>query len=233
MPHGSRPGSRPARRRPWAVLGLAAALLALLAGCAGATFDPTGPCKSDGSASGAYPDLEAQVPKVFRGSAPSVLDSGRTCSAEGLGTLTAHGVRELRFAGSTWETGSQSGLSLAVLTSPDGSALPADWLAEFYESGAKTGKNVEKVVPTDFEIQPGVPAHRIDVLNGESYQTVIVWPKGGLVAAVLVADFIREIQTKDAHDKVVQEAIAAWGTANVPVPAEVPPVVPLTPAPSA
>jgi hypothetical protein len=208
-------------------------LVVLLAGCAGAAFDPTGPCTSDGSASGAYPDLEAQVPKLFRGGAPSVLDSGRTCTAEGLGTLTGHGVKELRFAGSTWETGSQSGLSLAVFTSPDGSALPTEWLAEFYESGARTGKNVEKVVPSDFEIQPGVSAHRIDVLNGESYQTVIVWPKGGVVAAVLVADFIREIQTKDAHDKVVQEAIAAWARSNVPSPQIVPSAVPVSPAPSA
>jgi hypothetical protein len=208
-------------------------LVVLLAGCAGAAFDPTGPCTSDGSASGAYPDLEAQVPKLFRGSAPSVLDSGRTCTAEGLGTLTGHGVKELRFAGSTWETGSQSGLSLAVFTSPDGSALPTEWLAEFYESGARTGKNVEKVVPSDFEIQPGVSAHRIDVLNGESYQTVIVWPKGGVVAAVLVADFIREIQTKDAHDEVVQEAIAAWARSNVPSPQIVPSAVPVSPAPSA
>lgn len=232
MPHRSRPGSRAARVRTRAIVGLIAVLAVLLAGCAGAAFDPTGPCTSDGSAAGAYPDLEAQVPKIFRGSAPSVLDSGRTCTPEGLGTLTAHGVKELRFAGSTWETGSQSGLSLAVFTSPDGSALPTEWLAEFYESGARTGKNVEKVDPTDFEIQPGVSAHRIDVLNGESYQTVIVWPKGGVVAAVLVADFIREIQTKEAHDKVVQEAIAAWA-ANAPVTQEGPPVAPGAPAPSA
>jgi hypothetical protein len=204
-------------------------LAVLLAGCAGAAFDPTGPCTSDGSASGAYPDLETQVPKLFRGTAPSVVDSGRTCTAEGLGTLTAHGVKELRFAGSTWETGSQSGLSLAVFTSPDGSALPPEWLAEFYESGARTGKNVEKVDPTDFEIQPGVSAHRIDVLNGESYQTVIVWPKGNVVAAVLVADFIREIQTKDAHDKVVREAIDAWGPTNAPVSQEGPPFAPVAP----
>lgn len=215
------------------MVGLLAALALLVVGCAGAAFNPTGPCTSDGSAAGAYPDLEAQVPKVFRGSAPSVVDSGRTCTAEGLGTLTAHGLKELRYAGSTWETGSQSGLSLAVFTSPDGSALPTAWLAEFYESGARTGKNVNQVDPSDFEIQPGVSAHRIDVLNGESYQTVIVWPKGGVVAAVLVADFIREIQTKDAHDKVVREAMAAWAPSNVPTPAIVPPAVPVSPAPSA
>jgi hypothetical protein len=77
-----------------------------------------------------------------------------------------------------------------------------------------------------------VSAHRIDVLNGESYQTVIVWPKGDVVAAVLVADFIREIQTKDAHDKVVNEAIGAWA-ANAPVTQEGPPFAPGAPAPSA
>ena len=214
------------------------------AGC-GAPFDPTGPCTADGDAPGAYPELEATVPKVFRASPPGQLDSGRTCTPSGLGTLTTHSVKELRFAGATWGTGSDSGVSLAVFTSPDGSALPAAWMSEFYESGARTGKNVQTVDVADIATIPDSKARRLDVLNGESYQTVIVWERDGLVAAVLVASFIREVQTKEAHEAVVREAVAAWSPLNAPPPPDAPvprpvpnvqpnpagPAVPLTPAP--
>jgi hypothetical protein len=50
------------------------------------------------------------------------------------------------------------------------------------------------------------------VLNGESFQTVVVWPRDGRVAVVIVADFIREIQTREAHDKIVAAALAAYQT---------------------
>src|SRR3954452_8669516 len=66
------------------------------AGCS-ASFDPAGPCRTDGSAVHAYPDLEAQLPTTFRGTPPSEVDSGRACTAEGLGTLAGHGIAELRF----------------------------------------------------------------------------------------------------------------------------------------
>jgi hypothetical protein len=183
-----------------------------VAGC-GNSFDPTGPCTADGTAPGAYPDLEAVVPKVFAGTAPRQVDSGRTCSTDALGTLTSHGVKEMRFAGATWGTGTDSGLTLAVFVDADGPPLDAAWLAEFYEAGARTGKNVQSVDPTDLTIHEAggdVAGRRIDVLNGESYQTVVIWPRDGRVAVVLVADFIREIQTRDAHDKVVATALAAY-----------------------
>ena len=45
---------------------------------------------------------------------------------------------------------------------------------------------------------------RIDVLNGESFQTVIVGPDAVNRARVLiVANAIREIQTREAHDSLV------------------------------
>src|SRR5215213_3619796 len=71
-------------RRP-AVLVLAlAVLVGACAGGAEASFDPTGPCLTDGSAAGAYPDLEALVPTTYEGRAPDTLDSGRHCSSEEL-----------------------------------------------------------------------------------------------------------------------------------------------------
>jgi hypothetical protein len=205
-----------ARRRPASRTfpGRLAALLVVLgfavAGCA-SSFDPTGPCSTDGSVPGAYPELEAAVPTTFRSAAPAELDSGRACTTDGLGTLAGHGVKEIRFAGGTWTTGTDSGLSLAIFTTPDGSALEPAWLAEFYETGARAGKNVTSVEASDYPVTDAVQGRRIDVLNGESYQSIVVWGRNGQVAVALVADFIREIQTKDAHDVVVRAAVDAFG----------------------
>jgi hypothetical protein len=186
--------------------GLLVALALALAGCS-APFDPTGACTADGSAPGAYPDLEAAIPKLYRDAKPVSLDSGRACSADGLGTLAGHGVKELRFAGGTWSTGTDSGLSLAVFTSPDGSALDPAWLTEFFETGARTAKNVTSVDTTSYPVTTAVTGKRIDVLNGESYQSIVVWVKDGKVAVALIGDFIREIQTKQAHDVIVRAAV--------------------------
>jgi hypothetical protein len=201
--------SRASRARRVALLATAVAIAVVVAAC-GQGFDPTGPCTTDGAVTGAYPDLEAAVPKMFRGVPPKQLDSGRTCTSAGLATLTGHGVTELRFAGGTWETGTDSGVSLAVFTAQGGRPLDPAWLAEFYEAGAREGKNVTSVEPSDASIGGGVTGRRIDVLNGESFQTVVVWSRDGRVTVALVADFIREIQTREAHDKVVVEAINAF-----------------------
>lgn len=188
------------------VAGLAIVLGLVLAAC-GSTFDPTGPCTADGSAPGAYPELEAAVPTLFRNDKPSDLDSGRACTPTGLATLGTHGVKELRFAGGTWSTGTDSGISLAIFTTADGPPLDPAWLTEFFASGATTGKNVTSVDTSDYEVAPGISGQRIDVLNGESYQSIVVWEQDGHVAAALIGDFIREIQTKAAHDVVVRDAV--------------------------
>jgi hypothetical protein len=187
----------------------------LALGCS-APFDPTGPCHADGSAKGAYPDLEAQVPTAFRGAAPSEVDSGRACTAEGLGTLASHGITELRFGGATWSTGTDSGLSLATFRSEGSTRLTRDWLVEFYETGARAGKDVQSVDTTDYAVDPTTTARRLDVLNGESFQSVVVWERAGRIETAIVADFIREIQTREAHDQVVRDAVDAWRTAPPP-----------------
>jgi hypothetical protein len=195
------------------VLALLVAILSLLVACA-APFDPTGPCTGDGTAAGAYPDLEAQVPRSFRGNAPSQVDSGRACTTDGLGTLKGHGITEIRYAGSTWTTGTQSGLSLAMFQSQSPTPLTRDLLIEFYETGAKAGKDVQSVDTTDYQVDPSTMGRRIDVLNGESFQSVVVWERGGRVETAIVADFIREIQTRAAHDVVVRGAVDAWRTVD-------------------
>lgn len=193
-------------------LGLATILVAALSGCGGPAFDPTGPCTTDGSAPGAYPDLEAAVPTALRGTPPNALDSGRACTPAGLGTLRGHGVDELRFAGATWEMGSDSGVSLAVFTDPNGPALDSAWVSEFYESGARAGKKVESVTAADYAVTDQIGGRRIDVLNGESYQTIVAWELNGRVAVALVANSIRRVETKEAHEQDVRAAVDAFGS---------------------
>src|SRR3954447_14640342 len=149
-----RPNSRAAPSvrlaRVAAALAILAAIAMLAAACTAARFEPTGPCSGDGSASGAYPDLEAQAPRAFRGTEPTQIDSGRTCTTEALGTLAGHGITELRFAGSTWSTGTDSGLSLATFRSEGATTLTRDLLIEFYAAGASQGKNVTSVDQSDY-----------------------------------------------------------------------------------
>ena len=90
----------------------------------------------------------------------------------------------------------------------DGPRLEPAWLSEFYETTARTAKNVQSLETSDLTVA-NVPARRLDVLNDESYQTVIVWPKEDRVMAVLVGDFIREVSSKEAHEKIVQAALDA------------------------
>ena len=193
------------------MLALLAAAAVFVAAC-GSSFSATGPCTGDGSQPGVFPDLEAVVPTSFRGVGPRELDSGRICTPQGLGSLGGHGVDEVRFAGATWETGSQSGVSLAVFTDPTGPALQTAWLAEYYETGARAGKKVESVDVSEYPVAKGTIGRRVDVLNGESFQTVVVWERNGQMAIVVVADFIREIETREAHDAVVRQAVDAFGT---------------------
>ena len=184
--------------------GLVASIVASCAG--GSAFEPSGPCATDGRAPGAYPELEALAPPLFRGRAPDRLDSGRHCTPQALATLVAHGVTELRFSGATWDLGSGGGVTLAVF---EAAGLDAAWMTEFYEIGARTARKTESVDVTKVVVPNGTSGSRIDALNGESYQSVIVWPDGGLVRVALIASFIREVETKEAHDAVVTEALAA------------------------
>jgi hypothetical protein len=181
------------------------ALLLAVVACGGPPFDPSGACTADGRAAGAYPALEALVPAEFDGRRPDSLDSGRNCSRETLGTLADRGVEEMRFAGGIWDLGSGGGVTLAVLEAP---GLRPDWVAEFYETGARSGRRVEDVTVSETTIG-GRPATRIDALNGESFQTVVVVPDAAdLVRVVIVASAIREVQTRAAHDAIVGAALA-------------------------
>ena len=150
------------------------------------SFDPAAPCTTDGRFPGAYPDLEARLQMGFLGRPPDTLDSGRNCSATELGTLAGHGMREVRFAGATWNLSGNAGVTLAVFT---GEGLTAEWLGEWYEATARAARNTRQSAPTRPK-GAGRPAFRLDTLNGESVQTVIDWmsPSGDAVFVVVAAD---------------------------------------------
>ena len=193
------------RARVAIVVAIAAAIVLAVSACAGASFDPSGPCTADGRAAGAYPDLEALVPRTLDGKPADSVDSGRNCSATALSTLADHGISQLRFAGATWGGGANSGVSIAVLDAPK---LQADWVHEFYVAGANAARDAETVEESQPTVD-GHPAYRVDALNGESYQTVIDWAEGGHVDVVLVASFVREVSTKAQHEQTVQAALKA------------------------
>jgi hypothetical protein len=197
----------PSPRFPAPAAILVAVLIAIVAACGAATFDPSGPCTADGRAAGAYPDLEALVPKSLDGRAADTVDSGRNCTATALSSLADHGVKELRFAGSTWSSGPNAGVSIAVFDAP---GLQADWVHEFFVDGAENGRDTESIAESTPTVS-GKPAYRVDALNGDSYQSVIDWQDGDHVRVVLVASNVREVSTKAQHEESVQAALAAAG----------------------
>lgn len=175
-------------------------LSACSGGVAAASFEPGSACTSDGRFAGAYPDLEALVPGAYRGDAPQTLDSGRICTAAGLGSLAADGVKEVRFAGGTWTFGSERALVMAVFR---GDGLDADKLARFYASGATANSRTTidgQTTPT----VAGRPGHRLDTTTGERTQTVVTWP-------ATQANMVNVVITNDLPDARIQDAIDAFG----------------------
>jgi ribosomal protein L15 len=135
------------------------------------------------------------------------VDSGRNCSAGNLGTLSRHGITELRFAGGLWETSGRSGVTMALFSAP---GLTVEQMGEFYESGAREARKTEAITTAPVEVS-GLAGRRLDTLNDESFQTIIVLEdrEPDLVRAVLVASNVREVGTREAHEAVVQSATDA------------------------
>jgi len=173
-----------------------------------ATFDPSGPCVTDGQTPGAYPDLEGRLPAAFDGTAPTTVDSGRTCTADGLGSLVDHDVEVLTYAGATWDLGNRTGVTSVVFAVPEGS-LPAAWMAEFYEAGARAGKKTSNVETSRPAFEGTGDAWRLDALNDLSFQSVVTWQDGGIVRVVLVATPVEPGASVDAHDELVAAAVRA------------------------
>jgi hypothetical protein len=182
---------------------LVVAVVAVVAGCgapAAASFDPTAACVVDGSAPGAYPDLEAMVPATYEAKGPETLDSGRKCTPQGLGSLAQAGFDEVRFAGGTWGFGAIRAAALVVFSAP---GLTADDVADFYTASARTA-NRTQITAQSTPTLAGRPGHRLDTMTSDRQQTVMVWPAA-------VPDVVNVVLTNDLPDPKIDAAIEAFG----------------------
>jgi len=192
----------PLRRGLLTLLVPLALACAVVACAAPPPFDPTGPCTTDGSAPGAYPELEALVPTRFEGTAPETLDSGRNCTGEEPGALADAGIEEVRFAGGTWSFGGNRAAALVVFQAP---GLTRDLVADFYATTARDADRTQ-VTGESTPTLAGQATRRLDSKTGERLQTVVVWDgdEPGTVHVVL---------TNDLPDPKIEAAVAAFGDA--------------------
>jgi hypothetical protein len=183
-----------------ALLLTAVLVVSACSNAAAGSFDPSSACTRDGRFAGAYPDLEALVPRTYRGDAPQSLDSGRNCTTAGLGSLASDGVKDVRFAGGTWTFGAERALVMAVFR---GDGLDADKLARFYAAGASANSRTTidgQTAPT----VAGRPGHRLDTTTSERTQTVVTWPASQ-------PNMVNVVITNDLPDARIQDAIDAFG----------------------
>jgi hypothetical protein len=190
------------RRSRVVAFALAIASAFSLAACSGyatSSFDPNGPCTTDGSASGAYPELEARVPTIFLEARPERLDSGRHCSAAALGSLATMGFTEIRFAGGTWTFGAERAAALAVFSAP---GLTVDAMADFYLAGALAA-NRTQVLAESRPTLAGRAGRRLDTRTGARLQSVEIWPAAA-------QDVVNVVITNDLPDARITDAVDAF-----------------------
>jgi hypothetical protein len=136
-------------------VGVTAALVAVVAlavsGCRAEEPGNAGSsaCPSDIRAPGTFRDLEELLPLGMVERSPNSVDSGANCTTSSLGSYTAHGITELRFAGATWDNGGGDATVVAILTTGPGQpALDVTWVEEFYTVGAINGRHTDEVTTT-------------------------------------------------------------------------------------
>jgi hypothetical protein len=89
-------------------------------------------------------------------------------------------------------------------------------VADFYEAGARAGRRTEDIQRTEIPSRAG-RWDRIETLNGESFQTIVVRQDPGSddhVQIVLVGSDVRETGSRGAHDARVMAAIETWESAS-------------------
>ncbi len=183
---------------------LVVVIAAVLVACGSAppaSFDPTGPCTADGRAPGAYPDLEALIPKAYRGDAPETLDSGRNCTASNLGALASRGISEVRFAGATWTFGAERALVLAVFRAP---GLTTDDMVAFY------GQSADDRGPDPGRRAIGADDRRDDPGAGSTRRPAS-GPSPSSSGRPSAKDAVNVVITNDLPDARIQDAIDAFG----------------------
>jgi len=156
------------------------------------SFDPAVACTSadhEGRFAGAYPELEAALPTAYEGRPPTFRDSGRSCTPDQLGTLAEAGITEIHFAGANWDLGGGQALTVATF---EADGLDAARMVDFYEAGARAANRTNDLRRSDTRVGD-VQAERLDVLLGESGQTIVAWPEDetaapGRVLVLLASD---------------------------------------------
>ena len=166
-------------------------LALVVSACGSATpvtsFDPASACTTNGRMPGAYPELEALLPKAYEGAAPATVDSGRNCTKDALGALADAGIPGVKFAGATWPLGGTTALTVAVF---EGDGLQPAEMVDFYAKSAAAATKTDKAQVSDTTVG-GQPAKRLDVLASDgSGSTIVAWPGGtpGQVMVLLAAD---------------------------------------------
>jgi hypothetical protein len=208
---------RPTRLR--ALAALLAVLALVAAGCRAEEPGNAGSsgCPSDIRAPGTFRDLEELLPRGLVERSPNSVDSGANCTASSLGSYTAHGITELRFAGATWDNGGGDATVVAVLaTAPGQPTLDVTWVEEFYTVGAINARHTDEVTTTRPTMPGAGTVFRLETINDLSLQTIVVWPAGTYVRVVIVATNVEPNASRDEHNRRVATAVEA--AAAVPVP---------------
>jgi hypothetical protein len=209
------PGGRRA-----AATGLLVVLLATVAAACGSTPPPTtlgAACLTDTRAPGSFPTLEAVLPRGMIEASPTAVDSGANCTDASLGTYRTRGIRELRFAGATWDYGNGDATVVAVLeAAPIGVALQSSWVEEFYTTGAVNGRHTGEVKTSRPVMAGAGQVFRLETVNDLSLQTVVLWPAGQRMRVVIVATTIDPDASRVAHDQRVETAVEVAAGIAVP-----------------
>ena len=191
----------------------------IVAAC-GESANPTTPaaaCTADVRAPGTFRQLEALLPLGMIERSPDLLDSGWSCSSAALGSYTAHGIGELRFAGATWDYSNGDATVVAILEGgPLGPPLEVAWVEEFYTVGAINARHTGDVKTSRPTMRGAGPVFRLETLNDLSLQTVVVWPAGRQMHVVIVATTVDPNASREAHDQRVDLAVEV--AAAVPIP---------------
>ena len=216
------------RRRTAPVARVAAlAMLALLPLLAAACESPTASIPAafvcepdlDVRAAGAVPALEALLPRGMIERAPDTVDSGWNCTESSLGTYWTHDVRQLWFAGATWNYGGGDATVAAILrTPPSEAALQTSWVEEFYATGAARSTKTENIEVTRPTLTGAGAVYHLQTLNDLSLQTVVVWPAGAFVHVVIVATQVQPGASREEHDQRVATAVEVAAAVPVPSP---------------
>ena len=208
------------RRRCGAAGLLLGVLVASIVAACGPSASPTtagAACTTDVRAAGTIPELEALLPRGMIERSPDLLDSGVNCAPASLGSYTAHGIGQLRFAGATWDQGNGDATVVAIVEAgPSEPPLQQTWVEEFYTVGAINGRHTGDVKTSRPTMAGAGQVFRLETLNDLSLQTVVVWAAGARAHVVIVATTVDPNASRADHDQRV--AIAVEVAAGVPIP---------------